>query len=245
MVRSRASRAHPSLHGASGCARRSSRSRRRTSCASCCAGSISRPASGAKVPMRSTPSSRSCRASRRPPPPGNPRSCLRVWTTTTSPGSTTCACPAAPSGRGCHHPPAAPRRRALVRSAPIALLPRRAAGDLEPARATRAGGPGAAPARTARGRRPARARRIVLRRDRRRHRPAAHAGRGDARGDGRRGRGHLRQLRGPARAAHAIGKAQVVRWTAGTRRALFGIEEAGRWSLRKARSASRRPHRVA
>ena len=83
----------------SGCARRSSRSQAGISCASCFAGSIFRPASSARVPMRSTRSSRSCRDSRRPPRRGSRRSFPRDSRTTSSRGSTTCAFRVAPSGR--------------------------------------------------------------------------------------------------------------------------------------------------
>ena len=83
----------------SGCARRSSRSRRRTSCASCCAGSTSSRPSAARGRTRSMPSSRSCRASKRRRPRGKPRFCRRASTTTTSRGSTISACRDARCGR--------------------------------------------------------------------------------------------------------------------------------------------------
>ena len=113
---------------------------------------------------------------------------------------------------------AAPGRRATaapaatsLRSTPILLLPRRAAGALDAAGAARAATTPTSSAR-ARAWSPrilADARRLVLRRDRRRRPPAAGRARGRARRAGRARPRQLRQLRRPARAARAGGEARV------------------------------------
>ena len=101
-------------------------------------------------------------------------------------------------------------------------------------------------ARAARGRLPGRARRLVLRRDRRRRAPAAHRTRGRA---GRAGRARprpLRQLRRPARAAGAgrrsASSAHAPRAGAAPRCSASRMPDAGRWSGRAgdARRARRR-----
>ena len=89
-----------------------------------------------------------------------------------------------------------------------------------------------------------RARRVVLRRAGRRHRPAAPAGRGGAGRAGGARPGHLRQLRGLARAAGAVGSSASRSPAARRRRALpFGMEDAGRWALARRARAERRPQR--
>ena len=72
----------------SACGRRSSRSRRATSCASCSLGSASCRMRAWRGRTRSTPSSASSKASRRRPAPGKPKSFLRVSPVTSRPGST-------------------------------------------------------------------------------------------------------------------------------------------------------------
>ena len=84
----------------SGCAPRSSRCRRATSCASCsmAARRRRRRACRARTPCR--PCSRSSKASMRRPARGKPKSCRRASPSTNPPGSTSSASPAASSGRG-------------------------------------------------------------------------------------------------------------------------------------------------
>ena len=98
----------------------------------------------------------------------------------------------------------------VIRTTPVTLLPRRSAPlwtrAAPDARCRRR----ADELARAGGRRfPAGARRIVLRRDRRRHPPAAHAGRGRARGIGRAGARDVGQLRRLARVADAVAEAQA------------------------------------
>ena len=70
----------------------------------------------------------------------------------------------------------------------------------------------------------------------RRHRPAAHPGRGGAGRTGGAGARELRQLRRPARAAGAVGRAQAdCRRAPPPAHASFGMEDAGRWALVAAR----------
>ena len=190
----------------------------------------------------------SSKASRRRPRPGKPNCCRRACATTRSPGSTTCAPPAACCGRGC-----AAQRRPMAAAAPARcarrrslLLPRRTAPlwtRLAPAprRGRRAG-----LARAARGRLPARPRRLVLRRDRRRRAPAAHRTRGRAGRTGRARPRALRQLRRPARAAGAGVEAQpvgVAPPAAARRCSASRMPVAGRWCAAPAATprASRSP----
>ncbi len=92
----------------SGCGRRSSPCRPATSCASCSAGSVSRPTLRWRGRRRSTPSSASSKASRRPPPPGKARSCRRGSKDYDPSGSTRAAWRAMPPGAAAAR---APRRR--------------------------------------------------------------------------------------------------------------------------------------
>ena len=85
----------------SACGRRSSRSRRATSCASFSPGSASRRMRAWRGRTRSTPSSGSSKASRRRPAPGRPRSCRRVSPATSRPGSTIAAWPGRSRGHAC------------------------------------------------------------------------------------------------------------------------------------------------
>ena len=106
----------------SACARRSSRWRRATSCASCSPGSASPTMRAWKGPMRSTRWSGSSKASARRPEPGRPRSCPRASPATSRPGSTTAAWQDAWPGRGSG--PAADARTAAS-AAPRRCAPRR------------------------------------------------------------------------------------------------------------------------
>ena len=94
-------------------ARPSRPSPRRTSCASCCAGSTSPRARRSGVTTACEPSSSSCRATRRRSPPGNPTSCPGGSRATGRGCSTGCATTA--RSRGCGCPP--PSRPATARPA--------------------------------------------------------------------------------------------------------------------------------
>ena len=210
VVRAAPARAHPSLHAQAPAPRdragRAARLRR----ASCSTGSASaRPAASA-APTRWPACSASSKASRRRRRCGKRRSCRRACRTTPARGSTSCARPGARCGRACARWPSEGRAAgASLRSTPVLLLPRRAAplwtrlapnraDDAEPRLAR-------APGRRA----PRRARRVVLRRDRRRRPPAAGRARGRARRARRPRPRQLRQLRRPARAARSGGEAIV------------------------------------
>ena len=258
MVRSRAARAHPSLHGEAAARRRSSPSRRRTSCASCCAGSTSRPPSGGRGPDALDAVIAQLQGFEAPAAAWEAEIlparldeydftwlddlCLSgraVWTRLTPPGATTTS-----------------RGGGPIRTTPIALLPRRAAPLWNRAGTTpRASRVTPSVARAAR-------RRLHLREHgasffdeivdgTRLLRTQVEEALGELVALGPR---HLRQLRRPARAADAVREAQALRRRRGHRRALFGIEDAGRWSLRKRasrraaarrrRDAMRRAHRA-
>ena len=196
----------------SACAPRSSRWPRAISCASCSVGSGSPPMRAWKGRMRLKSWSASSKVSKRRPVPGRPRSCRRGSPATSRPGSTIAASPGASPGRGLS-PVAADangseRRATPVRTTPITLLARRHAAalgvalDREPARP-------AEPARADGRRFHPPARRLVLRRAGRRHRPVALAGRRGARRAGGARPRHLGQFRRPARLACAVRPAQA------------------------------------
>ena len=131
VVRAAPARAHPPLHARPAARARSSRCEARDFLRFLFAGSASRPRPGSKGRTRSPRRSRSSRASRRRRRRGRPRSCPRASTSTSLPGSTSCASPAASSGR------VSPRRGrrgdrapAPVRTTPIALARRAATSPL-------------------------------------------------------------------------------------------------------------------
>ena len=83
------------------------------------------------------------------------------------------------------------------------------------------------------------ARRVVLRRARRRHRPAAHAGGRGAGGARRARRREFRQLRRLARSCscHPPNGRPLASGRRRRRTAAFGMEDAGRWALARRRAA--------
>ena len=122
-----------------------------------------------------------------------------------------------------------------VRTTPITLLARRHAPLWAALSPMRRSGPGKRPGAGRRRFHP-RQRRLVLRRAGRRHEAVAPADRGGAGRTRGAGPGQLGQLRRIARVADAGRQAPL---KAAARRALFGMEDAGRWALaRRARPAA-------
>ena len=232
---SRASTATPS----SACAPRSSRSPRATSCASCSNGSASTPAARMEGPDAVdavvAPARRLRGAGRRlgdRDPAGAHRRVRAGVARRSVPGRALAWARLAPSARGRTAASAARRRvaprrsrcwRAACRRCGVAVRQRRR--RCRPSARAQAG----------RGLHP-RARRVVLRRAGARHRPPAPPGRGGAGRAGGARPGDVGQLRRAARAARAGRPAQAAAGGRRRRRAVvFGMEDAGRWALARAR----------
>ena len=239
MVRAPAARAHPSLHARSACGARSSRSRRATSCASCSTGSASAPRAASAGPDALAGVLGQLEGFEAPAAGvGEPRCCRRASPDYASPGSTSCAPPAASPGRACGRVASEGRRRrgdvAAHDADPAAAAPRR-----------RARGAGSRPRAATTRARLARARAS----------PSTCAAHGASFFDeladavrllpaeiedalaraGRARPGQLRQLRRPARAAGAAAKRATAH--RGAAAASIGsaspMPAAGRWSGRR------------
>ena len=225
----------------SACAPRSSRSPRAISCASCSTGSASTPDARMEGPDALDAVVGQLEGFEAPAGaweteilPARARRLRAGLARRSLPGR------AASPGRGCGRATAAPngseRGAAPVRTTPITLLARRHA------RSGRRCRPPAEPAPArARARRPSldfirAARRLVLRRAGRRHRPVAPAGRGGAGRAGRARPRHFRQLRRLARAAGAVGASASRSPAARRRRRTVDVRHGGRGPL-GARSA--------